>query len=365
MIGEGVSPLASPINVRRTASRILALAMVLPLMSVSAGQMNSTVLVGASRLDIVVEKGAFNVSQDNLQDWIRSAAESVAAYYGHFPLPRILIRITPAEGSGVRHGMTFGKGGGLITIRVGADTAQPDFRSDWMLTHEMVHLAFPSVPEDHHWIEEGIATYVEPIARVRANYLDVSEMWYELVRDLPQGLPAPGDEGLDHTHTWGRTYWGGALFCLLADVEIHRQTQNRKGLDDALRGILEADGNITQDWELQKALSIGDRATGVPVLMTLYDKMKDRPDDVDLDALWKELGVERNGKGVLFNDSAPLAATRRAITYGQAQDRTNPAASSGGTVVFAGRSAGSPRSPVDSSPEKKQSGIVNPDRRTP
>jgi hypothetical protein len=216
--------------------------------------------------------------------------------------------------------------------------------------------------EDHHWIEEGIATYVEPIARVRANHMDVSEMWYELVRDLPQGLPAPGDKGLDHTHTWGRTYWGGALFCLLADVDIHRQTENRKGLDDALRGILEAGGNITQDWELQKALSIGDRATGVPVLTTLYDKMKDRPFDVNLDALWKELGVEQNGKGVLFTDSAPLAATRRAITYGQAQDRSKPAATFGGTAIFAGRSAGSPRSPVDSLPAKKQSGIVNPDR---
>jgi hypothetical protein len=148
----------------------------------------------------------------------------------------------------------------------------------------------------------------------------------------------------------------------LADVDIHRQTENRKGLDDALRGILEAGGNITQDWELQKALSIGDRATGVPVLTTLYDKMKDRPFDVNLDALWKELGVEQNGKGVLFTDSAPLAATRRAITYGQAQDRSKPAATFGGTAIFAGRSAGSPRSPVDSLPAKKQSGIVNPDR---
>jgi hypothetical protein len=336
-----------------------------PLVAVSSGEMKSTILIGESRLDIVVESARFDVSTDDLTDWVHSAAESVAGYYGHFPVSRLLIRITPAEGSGVRHGMTFGRGGGLITIHVGADTNQQGFRSDWMLTHEMVHLAFPSMPEDHHWIEEGIATYVEPIARVRANHLDVSEMWYELVRDLPQGLPAPGDKGLDRTHTWGRTYWGGALFCFLADVEIHRQTENRKGLDDALRGILEAGGNITQDWELRKALSIGDRATGVPVLTTLYDKMKDRPFDVNLDALWTELGVEQNGKGVLFNDSAPLAATRRAITYGQAQDRSQPAATFGGTAIFAGRSAGSPRSPVDSIPAKKQSGIVNPDRRTP
>ena len=29
---------------------------------------------------------------------------------------------------------------------------------------------------------------------------------------------------------------------------------------------------------------------------TLYDKMKDQPYNVNLDALWKELGIERNGK---------------------------------------------------------------------
>jgi len=270
----------------------------------------------------------------------------VTVYYGHFPLPRVLLQITPAEGAGVRGGMTFGNSGGLITIHVGADTSPSNFRSDWMLTHEMVHLAFPSVPEEHHWIEEGIATYVEPIARVRANHLDISEMWYELVRDLPQGLPAPGDEGLDHTHTWGRTYWGGALFCPLADVEIHRQTENRKGLDDALRGILEAGGNIGHDWELQKGLRIGNRATGVPVLTTLYDKMKDRPFDVDLDALWKELGIERNGQGVLFIDSAPLAATRLAITCGKAQPSSKSTVKPGARTVFVGRSASVARSAV-------------------
>jgi hypothetical protein len=298
--------------------------------------MNSTILVGKSRLDVIVEKGQFDASKEGLLDWVRSAAEAVASYYGHFPLPRVLIRIIPGEGKGIRHGMTSGEGGGLITIQVGSETTRMDFQSDWMLTHEMIHLSFPSVHHDHHWIEEGIATYVEPIARVRAKQMDVSEMWYELVRDLPQGLPAPGDKGLDHTHTWGRTYWGGALFCLLADIEIHRQTENRKGLDDALRGILEAGANIGQDWELEKALSIGDRTTGVQVLTTLYGKMKGRPMSVDLDALWKELGVERDGRVVRFIESAPLAPIRRAITYGELQVPSQSTATFDSTAVFAG-----------------------------
>ena len=306
------------IGIAAAALRVLAFLTLLLPFATAATEMNSTTIqIGGSRLDVTVEPGQFDLSKAGLLDWVHSAADSVTTYYGRFPLPHIRIRIQPVAGEGVRHGVTYGEGGGLIAIQVGADTTPADFQSDWELTHEMVHLAFPSVAENHHWIEEGIATYVEPIARVGAHHFDVTQMWYEVERDLPQGLPAPGDEGLDNTHTWGRTYWGGALFCLLADIEIHRETQNRKGLDDALRGILNAGGNITVDWDLQKALRVGDDATGVPVLENLYDKMKDSPYDVDLDALWKELGVARNGATVVFDDRAPLAATRKAITYGQ------------------------------------------------
>jgi len=359
-LGSAVSPGG---NVP-AALRILALLVVVPLLTVSAGGLNSTILIGKSEIDIVVKKRPSGIFRDGLLDWVRSAAQSVAAYYGRFPASRVVIRITPVEGRGLRDGMTFGEGGGLITIHVGADTTPLDFRSDWLLTHEMVHLAFPSVAEDHHWIEEGIATYVEPIARVRARQKDASQMWYELVRDLSQGLPAPGDKGLDHTHTWGRTYWGGALYCLLADVEIHRQTENKKGLDDALRAILEAGGVIGRNWELRKALSIGDRATGVQVLTTLYDKMKDRPVDVDLGALWKELGIERDGEGVLFSDAAPLAATRRAMTYGESHSPLESTGATGATNALLSDATRFARLPLDSIATHKQDDTVHPSGRT-
>jgi len=295
-----------------------------------ADEMTSTIVVGASRIDVHVESGPMQLSNQDLMQWVRLASDSVSTYYGRFPVPGLALRITPSNGRGVRGGMTFGaKAGGRITIHVGSETTMNGLNSDWMLTHEMVHLAFPSMADEHHWIEEGIATYVEPIARVRAKHLDAHQMWFELVRDLHQGLPAAGDEGLDHTHTWGRTYWGGALFCFLADVEIHKQTNNRKGLDDALRAILDAGGDIRYDWPIEKALTTGDQAIGVSVLLPLYEKMKNQPYDVDLSAMWKSLGVERDGDTVQFNDSAPLAKCRDAITFGaSAGAKLQPASSS-------------------------------------
>ena len=93
-------------------------------------------------------------------------------------------------------------------------------REDWQLTHEMVHLAFPNVAGKHHRIEEGLATYVEPIV-ARAKIITPQEAWFNLVDGLPQGLPK-GDHGLDVTQHLGAHLLGGALFCLRADLEIHR-----------------------------------------------------------------------------------------------------------------------------------------------
>ena len=134
------------------------------------------------------------------------------------------------------------------------------------------------------------------------------------MRDMPQGLPAAGDQGLDRTHTWARTYWGGALFCLLADVRIRQKTQCRKGLVDALRAINRAGGNVAYDWPIERALELGDKATGGKILMTLYGEMGQKPMEVDLPDLWRQLGVERQGGQITFRADAPLARVRSAIS---------------------------------------------------
>ncbi len=271
--------------------------------------------IGGSKIDVSIERSGAGVSQQDLTRWIQMAGEAVTTYYGKFPVPHLTVHVITFDGDGVRHGQTFDMDGGMIRIRVGNRTSMDDLRDDWTMTHEMIHLAFPSVEDDHHWAEEGISTYVEPIARIRAGNMDEMEMWRDLVRDMPKGLPEPGDRGLDHTHTWARTYWGGALFCFVADVEIRKRTQNRKGLEDALRGILDAGGDIRSDWKLEDAFKAGDRAVGVPVLSEMLATWKDQPMKVDLPELWKQLGVESEDGKIVLSNKAPLAAIRHAITH--------------------------------------------------
>ena len=182
------------------------------------------------------------------------------------------------------------------------------------MTHELVHMAFPSLPDDQHWMEEGLATYIEPIARVQAGELPANQVWSDMIKGMPKGEPAAGDKGLDHTHTWGRTYWGGALFCLVADINIRKQTHNRLGLQDALQAIVAAGGAIDHNWPLTKALEIGDKATGTTVLVGQYKQWSESPVQVDLPQLWKDLGVRAGQIGAQFNPGAPQANVREAIT---------------------------------------------------
>jgi hypothetical protein len=280
-----------------------------------------TLHVGGAAIQVDFGPGATDLPSDRIVQWVENAAKSVAVYYGRFPVSRdrVLVEFQPGS-AGVGHGTTWGEVGGFpafTRIRVGEYTAQADLDDDWMMTHELIHTAFPTMADEHHWIEEGIAVYVEPIARVQNGLLRPEKIWADMMRDMPQGDPQVFDRGLDRTHTWGRTYWGGAQFCLLADVTIRKQTHNKKGLQDALRGIVAAGGTIDQEWPLEKAFAVGDEATGTHVLTELYGQMRDTPKPVDLDGLWKDLGVVRNGDGVRLDERAPYADIRRAITARQ------------------------------------------------
>ena len=252
----------------------------------------------------------FSGGTQPLLQWIERSEGIVAAYYGRFPTSSLRVQIVPQEGGGVRGGKTWA---GFIRMQVGREVTTDQLMDDWVLVHEMSHLALPDVGDNQTWLSEGLAVYVEGVARVQAGNRSQQDVFAEQMRQMPKGMPRAGEQGLDNTHTWARTYWGGAMFCFLADVEIHRRTGNRLGLQDGMRAVARESGGLSADWPITRVFATADAATGTKVLEEMYAQMKDKPVAPDLNGLWAKLGVVSDGGSITLHDDAPLADIRRAI----------------------------------------------------
>ena len=276
---------------------------------------NTTISIGDSRIYLLIEGHEFDLSAEQLQDWLKHSATIVAAYYGRFPVDEAWVAIRGARGGRVVNGQANRTSAGVVVnISVGLMATPQALTNDWIMIHELIHLAFPGVPRRHHWIEEGLSVYVESIARANAGDISDKQVWAGFLEGMPNGLPRDGDKGLDYTPTWGRTYWGGALFCLLADIRIREQTDGEKSLRDALRTIVASGYSMKKSAKLRDVLTLADQATGVSVLIDLYDEMRNQPVPAEIDSLWLNLGVSNLDGQIVYDDTAPLAGIRRNLT---------------------------------------------------
>ena len=270
--------------------------------------------LSGSVICVVIDDAKLSNQRPLLRTWIDRSAHIVADYYDRFPAPSVVIRLRGMDGSGVSGGRTTNDSGLMIQMRVGRETTGDTLAADWVLVHEMVHLALPEVGRTHAWLAEGLATYVEGIARAQYGNRAIADVWAEDRNSMPKGLPRAGEGGMDQTPSWGRIYWGGALYCLQADIAIREQTANRVGLQTALRAILKQTGGYGFDRDIGEVLRIGDAATGTHVLYGLYQQIGATPQTPNLDLLWTSLGVPNDPLTQPFDDRAPLAAIRIAIT---------------------------------------------------
>jgi len=280
----------------------------------AAPQERRVIVLEGGQIEVVVEAGDLDLSRDEVFAWVEAQSRAVGAYFGRFPVKRARVNVRPTSGGRTGGGVMYAGSEPRVKLSVGEHCTADTLRRSWVLTHELTHLALPDQEARHEWLEEGLATYVEPWARVKQGQISSDQVWRELVEGLPNGLPREGDRGLDRTHTWGRTYWGGALFFFLADLEIRRRTGDDMGIRDALMGISAAGLNASNTGSIAAVLGAGDEAVGHPVLAEQYAAMREAPNPVDLDAIWRDLGVNYRSGSVTFDDAAPRAATRRAMS---------------------------------------------------
>ncbi len=250
-----------------------------------------------------------------LEAWARDSAEDVRAYFGAYPHARALVLGLVEPGDSIGYGTALGNGGASIMVHVGDEVEEAALARDWILTHEMVHLSMPGLHVRHNWMEEGLATYLEPILRARRGRYTADSLWREWYGSMAYGLPLEGDEGLDGTRSWGRLYWAGATFWLLADTEIRHESRGARSLEDCLKAVRSAGGTIAVRWGVDHFIDTCDSGTGLGVVRRLYEEHAHRAVAVDLEALFGSLGVRRARGGVAFDDQAPEASIRRGVTY--------------------------------------------------
>ncbi|MGY2732729.1 hypothetical protein [Sphingomonas sp. UYP23] len=279
------------------------------------GQSGQRLRIGGGSINVVFADGAPGLSRGPVMHWIRTAAMAVTAYFGRFPVEDYGLLVIAEPGDRVGHGTTFGFDGSATRIHVGVGAGREAFARDWVLVHEMVHTALPDLPRRALWLQEGNATYVEPLARALIGQLAPAEVWREALQGMSDGNPHAGDTGMDGTLAWGRLYWGGALFWLQAEIAIYRDTRGAQSLRAALRRINRVSGGNTATWSPEQLMTVGDAALGATSLIALYRRFATAPVETDLPRLFEALGVAVAPDGALtLDDRAPLAQLRQAIT---------------------------------------------------
>jgi hypothetical protein len=271
-------------------------------------------------LTLAVLDGPLDSDLATLEHWVSDAAAAVSTFWGRFPDDQALVTIVPQRG---RKGVIFGKilpeSAPGVLIEMGEHTSREELYEDWILVHELFHIGSPSFYREGKWLDEGLATYFEPIIRARAGWIDEETVWTEFMRSMPQGLSAINRKGLEYGESYRDIYWGGAIYCLLADLEIREKTGGRFGLEQGLRAVLQAGGNSSEVWSLSQVFKVADAAVGAPILLNLANTHAYAVTPVNLDALWARLGVVRTERGAKLDDQAPLALLRRSIVQGVTQ----------------------------------------------
>jgi len=265
-------------------------------------------------IDLAIFNGDFDTAHDDLVEWVRRTVQMTANYWEGFTNRHMLVAMLPSPGRrGVGYGRTVPGGGSTVMVQVGERSNRADLQNDWVLPHEFVHTGMPFLSGNGAWFMEGAATYVEPIVRARAGWKTEAEVWREWVENFPRGLSA-----LDSGMVGGSAYWGGALFFLLADIEIRRATSGAKGIEDCFRGARRVGGVMapTERWSVGEYVERCDMALGAPLMAGIVAQYVGTSHRIDLDGLWRDLGVRFDGTTITTDDAAPLAAIRKVIVTG-------------------------------------------------
>ena len=273
-----------------------------------------------ARMEVVFLGSPLAMGDAAALEFIRLSALRIVSLFGGFPVDATVFVVPVPRAREVVFGRVLSLAGASVALLFGDETPASGVGDNWVVVHELFHLGCPSFVGEGRWLEEGLATYYEPILRERAGWMTEAALWTHFVREMPRGLRRSEDPpSLEDRDDIDSTYWGGALYALLADVQSRAATGNAHSLDDVVRLMRRRVGSATSMARLTDFLRTAEEATGAREASAVYDSWAVRGENVDLEALWARLGIGgvedalTQGAPVRLRDDAPLASVRRAI----------------------------------------------------
>ncbi len=233
-------------------------------------------------IDVALLGAPIAMADDAVVKWIGEAVDLQARFFGSFPVDATIF-VLPVSGDAVRFGSVMALTGASVALFVGREMAPGATHVDWVVVHELFHLGTPTFRGEGRWLGEGLATYYEPLLRARAGWMSEAELWGHFDEEMPRGVRVDGSApSIEDRRDIDSTYWGGALFAMIADAKIREATNGAKSLDDALRAAHAKGAEVTRVWSVREFFRVGDEATGTHVLVDLHDSFALRGDPVDI-----------------------------------------------------------------------------------
>jgi predicted metalloprotease with PDZ domain len=98
-------------------------------------------------------------------------------------------------------------------------------------------------------------------------------------------------------------------------VRLREETKGKVSLDDVVRGILAKGGDGEHVWTVAETIRVGDELSGTNVLSKMYETYVLKGEQVDVDAEFRALGVDRTGieDEVTIHDDRPRSWIRQQI----------------------------------------------------
>ncbi|HEY4220705.1 MAG TPA: hypothetical protein VGO62_05165, partial [Myxococcota bacterium] len=177
------------------------------------------------------------------------------------------------------------------------------------------------------WLNEGLATWHQDLlARTAGLLRSDRDYWQELLRGLDTGAARAAEDKMaladasarmHEDGTYQHAYWAGVAVVFLAEVEARKQGASVDDFVRAVRARFPVDDRPRGALELLAAIDDGSSHKGAiaaRALASVFGRYRTAPFPPVDDAL-RALGVRRTpGGDVIFDDAAPLADIRRAIT---------------------------------------------------